>query len=454
MLAIKAMYACNPNIWITLVVQEKFGDKEWMKAYLPDEILARVELLTVPSTRFRFFENEVGIHLTERLRPLAEPLNLWDVVISAAFKSNPAIKAATEQGLAMGKSRTLPVVAWSLWTPTNAKNTWPNSYVFGDNDRLASMLGAFASDRIVFESQSVKKEHLASFREYLKPEQAMKLVRGSEVISNGADLSKTEAHFWDGERGLVGFWSDYHESPRCDYILEAMVDAYKAGKLAELNLVFMHVGKNPPEIMEEYKSFDGINVHGFLPHAEYVDLMEQSDIVMTSLDGGTYGVRFVEAMACGMYPVFHKHMANMLLPPDYEFAFEDTRTEAQVSLFRAIDALQEQGPEMIRKMDAWVREHHDGNKTMRRLYRVVEQEVAAHRENMRGGSFYEMAEAALAGIDEISHDDACEKLKEQSEKGHDYRRNGIIPPGVVRWTILELGFEDVGDELPLYRRIQ
>ena len=95
---------------------------------------------------------------------------------------------------------------------------------------------------------------------------------------------------------------------------------------------------------------------------------------------------------------------------------------------------------------------HDTSANFVRMYDSVKRLVRAYRKQTDYGNMMQAVRKAMDGVDSISHQDACERISKFTESGLPLHKSAVFPPGVLRWAILESGFEDVGGQKPMYVR--
>lgn len=69
------------------------------------------------------------------------------------------------------------------------------------------------------------------------------------------------------------------------------------------------------------------------------------------------------------------------------------------------------------------------------------------------GGFDDIAREVLKNHTQVTHAEAIELIRKKTRSHADLRSNVMIPPGFLRWSIMEAGFVDVGGKDPVYERV-
>ena len=440
---------------VDIVVQKKFDGQDWFSNYISDDDKYRKAINIIPidfgksyigAKRVGFM---IGNHLSKILSPTGKSGRFYDIILSNAFASHPAIKMWSVGSLQRGMQREIPLVGWSVWSSTHE---W-NGGMFNNYDAYSEIYGALLSDSLVFESEQVKKDHIKSYRRYLNPSEVLKIMNNVKVVNNGIYCDRIKTKYYNGKNKPVGLWSGYYREDG-EKSIEALLSLYSAGKLSKVVLQFMDGTNTPEEIINKYKSIGGgVEVVGHMTQNEYIEFISDADLFVCTIDykkhTPTYGIRWGEMIASGCLPIICQGISDTFLPEGYPYACKVSNVKSVLSV--AIKDL-EKNNNLCKEYSEYVLKNHDLNVSMLELHNYLEDVLSDAIEKASYSDFDNLVKKALGDIDEIGHDDACELIQPLTRSKSELINNAMIPPGFLRWAILKNNFKDIGVEYPYYKR--
>jgi hypothetical protein len=450
----------DPDARFTVVITDDIRDVDaktdgWVRRYLglAAGYADRVEVLRLPAgsrgdTRLTGYY--IGQPLLGFLNQVGAKQRFWDVIVSSAFPSNPAIKAFGNRFWKRAVGIELPLVGWSVWTATENRE-WAEK---GANrwDCMAELMGSLVCDLLVFESEKVRQDHVDNYRKYFKPSVIEMLLQDSMVATNGVDIGAIARHRYDGSRLPRVLWSSRYQEDGA-VVIPALLDAYRMGKVESVTLNLMD-GEIPERLREDIAQCgDAVRVVGPMPNDQYKRFIGEFDVFASFVYRATYGIRFAEMASAGCLPVCHDLVASILFPKNYPYHTADAARFPAVFM-AALDDYRK-NPAIIEPVFAELDAKHDTRRNMLGMHERIRQVVTARRAEQTFGSFGPLVAQALAGVDEIGHDEACARIAVLTKSGEPLEKNPFFPPIAIRWAILAQGYRDVGGQaVPVYRKVK
>lgn len=436
----------HQDAYFMVVVGKRFADRKWLSRYLSDEAAARVELVPCVKSAAgaRKFGYHAGAGVSEYLRKNAIAV---DVVLSNCFPSNPVIRSLLEWKIKSSPVCRVPMVSWSLWTGTNMIHRMGETAYNNKFDVITEFFGAVCGDAIIYESELSQKGHLEMFREYFRPGIVRDLMGRSLLANLGVVMEKVsrEREPLDDRRPVV-LWSGFYHVDGIPSI-EAMESAYKLG-LFDKGIVNHMCCNLPDEVVNRLESY-GWDVFSRIPHLEYLQKISEADIFVSVNWAGAYGSRYAEMLGSGAVGVIHEDIRFNMLPEGYPYVC-DKKTVGRV-LIKAIRD-HASNSELVGSIVKHMKDHHDTRANFLRIYDFLSNVVDEHIAAARLGWLQKAASSALVDVDEVGHDEACRLISEASTSQMDLIDNPMIRAGVIRWSVLAAGFDDVGGKSPHYLR--
>ena len=179
--------------------------------------------------------------------------------------------------------------------------------------------------------------------------------------------------------------------------------------------------------------------------------MAQADIFVATAKEHTYGLRYGEMMASNVFPLVCEDLRLNFLPDDFPTVKSSAEIAAKVS---AVALYLAQNPNAGVELGERIRKEHDYLTCFDQFYQVCDKVVAKQKADTKFGDWTGIAQKALDGVHTIGHREAVVRMQNHTESGSDLTKNMLIPPGFLRWAIMEAGFRDTqtGWE-PTYERI-
>lgn len=393
----------------------------------------------------------VGYYIGAPLLNYMQPSNskfFYDAVVSTAFPSNYMIKAYLGWGWQKATKRNVPLVSWSVWTVTfawlEAAKHRAASLVKNEDDIMCELWGAMAGDLIAFQSEKSKKNHFDSWRKLMKPSVVDGLMKKTIMTPNGVQVSRVDRVIKEPGAPLDALWSGYW-SEDGKVCAKAMLTAYAVG--AVRSVTFNCLGGEVPEEIRKQEC-ENVRFVGPMDNVTYQKWLKNFGIYISFSFGGIYPTRFGEMAAAGALPVVHSETALNFFPKDYPFYMESEGKVAETFLAAARYAATSN--DWVKRICTHLDENHDGAKTMLKLYEATKKLSEEHRADM-AGYYDEWVDKALEGVKEISHEDAVKRVVGFSACKDEKVLESMVPPGCLRWAILNHGYEDIGAEEPFYK---
>lgn len=442
----------HPDVHFYLAVHEDFTPKVWLKNYeFPDELLHRVTLVPMPEKVIGPTSMEVrksSLFLASGLRGLIEPTaeyGRWlDAIIVDGFMQAPGVKSIVSGTFSRGVGVDIPMIGWAHWAATERQ-----SYaIYNKYDALHEAHGAVVVDGFVFGSKSQEEDHLAQWRKYLNPAIVRDMQERSVMLNLGVtNFEKTTPDMKVVGRKPVGMWSGYaqEDSKSC---VPALINALKLGHLGKV--ILQLCDDIPPAylpLFDEWLKVPGVELHGPMPHKEYLKFLNRGDLFVAIVKDQTYGVRYVEMIAAGQLPVLRDDSARRLLWPGYELTASESNVNEQVlTAAKVVMKL----PAMRTKVYEVARELHDSKTNNLKFYYFVKEAVLKSQREVDFGDFGLFLKRVMNDVTKISAHDVHSHIERADAGKYSLVKSGMISPRFVRWCMLSLGFKDVGGEVEPY----
>ena len=441
----RAWLELDPNCSFVLPVHENFADPSWLaNYYFTPEQIERVWLLPLSKKVLgnkptaRRIRNVVGNALLERLGPTTPNGQFIDIAISnGCFASNASLRCALAGLFGRIMKREIPFIGWAEWVPVHA---WGSGFI-SPWEVEACLLGAFAADYVVWQSEVFKQDFVKSLRPIASASALAKLLEHSEVCQTGIISDKLTLSEYDGKTAPVGMWSGYWKED-FKICVPPLLDALKVGALSKVIIQFLK--EDVATLQEEVRrlqALDNVEVHFRMTQEEYFKLIGRVHLFATqAVNSPTYGLRWGEAMASGIVPVVCSRIATTFLPDDYPFVVRPgvKWTEMVIAAARHI----RRNPTFGKQVANFVLAEHDFRTAYAKFYMRAEKMVTAARAQTNYGDFEGIARRVLEGVSEIRHSDAVRAMDKFTTSDASLATSNLVPPGLLRWAILEQGFCD------------
>ncbi len=282
----------------------------------------RVETLTLPGSFWKWRMRGAHLSLLEKVRAR---LGQFDALLSSGMLSLAELVGALPQ-LAR-----IPKVVYlhesQLAYPVAPGETKDVHFGF------TNISTALAADRLVFNSRFHQEEFLGGIAEFLKPmpdHRPVGLADGlrpkCSVVYPGIDCAELERHRHEPDRAgrpVTILWNH-----RWEFDKQPEIFFQALAKLAAEDLAFrVHIaGENfqvrPKPFLEAIKLLgDRIATFGHVPSREdYIRLLWDSDIVVSTAIQEFFGIAVMEAVYCGARPLLPGRLAYPELYPQ-EFLY-------------------------------------------------------------------------------------------------------------------------------------
>lgn len=451
------MRAClleDPKCYFIVVVHEEFKDKSWLDNYgLSDYEKSRIELLYVPEEQLgikpsgRRFSYFVGTPLAQYIGPMGQA-RFVDAILTECFPSNAAIRFGSMGFFNRGMSRKIPMIGWACWTATRS---WSRA-VFNEFDPLVEMNGSLVCDKLIFQSKRAYQEHLKDWRIEYNAATINRLTQKCEVIPTGVMFDKIPCPERDLSKKPVGMWSGYFKEDFVD-AATPLINALRMGKLSELHLNF-GLPRTSSEAVVVPAATDKLHVHEALPQPAYHKLIGKADLFVALATEFIYSTRWAEIMAAGALPIVSKEIKDCFLWEEYPFVATTRTVDATVN---AALLLRQRKPEewtcLVDRVRQHIQVHHNAWTQMPKIQSSIKSIIV---QSVAQATLSEFQVAVNRGFERLrtddvfTHHDMCRYLLD-FVKTDDLEKNAMIPPGVVRWSILRAGAKDIGDQEPVYK---
>ena len=452
----------------TIIAPEHVGDDSWVLNYVDADVAARIRVVKVPveTKDQRLLGYCIGETMLRMANYSRNEFSTFDVIVSNCWASTPAFVTVgewTHQFQHSARHHT-PVVSWGVWNASIGESGRPDPLMKSEYDVMAESLGAQMSDLIVFESTRQYAQYRKLMGRYLVPAAIDRMLNRSVVVPNGADFDAVVMAGARPERaGKTLLWCGRY-SEDLQRLAEPMVNLFRAGRVERVLFVSIGGDGDAARIAEFVERLgcaagelvrspdrmpqSGVVVMSGLDRAKYFEVCLSSDVIVSDLRGGTYGVRFVEAIAAGVVPIVNEDQIKMFMPPWWTLRSGFVGFGESV-IMRAIDFASDPMMEALRQ---FVAEHHDSKRTMWALYEHLVGVVGHGLREQRFMGLEDAVDGLFDDVDEIALDDAVRIMGAATKSKMDLTLNPIFPPVLVRWLLGRLGFSRVDVARNLYAR--
>ncbi|MFW5982814.1 MAG: tRNA-queuosine alpha-mannosyltransferase domain-containing protein, partial [Candidatus Brocadiia bacterium] len=296
-----------------------------------------VELLTMPPRKWRWRMQGGAMYLADRL-----PDNPPDMLLVSDF-----LDLATLKGLRTRYLCEVPSLAYFHENQLNypVRNDRPD-----EEAGLRNITTALAADHVAFNSRYNRDSFLESTRQLLgrapdcvPSEVATRIRARSDVIPVGVDLSRIDSlrsPDSSTDNPLRLLWNhrwEYDKNPETFFEVVERMEA--TGLEYQLNVVGENRGEVPAAFERARDRFGHrIRAFGTVPEREdYLKVLLESDVVVSTAIHEFFGVAVVEAMYAGCAPLLPDRLSYPELIPEHV---------REVCLYRDAD-------EMFRQLRRW-----------------------------------------------------------------------------------------------------
>lgn len=261
--------------------------------------------LTLPPFKWKWRMRHAAIELAEQTNQLIADSNRFDLIFCSDM-----LNLAEFKGLVDSTIRELPSV---IYFHEN-QLTYPVRF---EKERdlhfpLTNFISCLAADRIWFNSHFHKNDYLDALPRFLKRwpdyqpiEQIATLKAKARVVYPGLDaieVAKTSA----AEEPLHILWAarwEHDKNP--DMFFKALETLKAEGRPFRLSVIGESFDDVPEIFGRAKQSFADKIIHwGFLSsREEYIKVLQQADIVVSTAIHEFYGIAVLEAIAAGAYPL-------------------------------------------------------------------------------------------------------------------------------------------------------
>jgi glycosyltransferase involved in cell wall biosynthesis len=302
-----------------LLIEPYFGGSHaaWAEGYARTSS-HHVELLTLPARFWKWRMQGGALTLADQARRVIEKRGRPDLVLASDMLDLPSFLGLTRDVLGR------PAVA--LFMHENQISYPPPPGARVDHSYgFTNWLSATAADLVVFNSSyhledfySVLPGLLGSLPDFTHVDEIARVRARSEVLPVGVDIDRLADRPPPGDIPVV-LWNqrwEYDKNPHAFF--EALYQLIDEGVLFDVILAGENFRNVPGEfIAAEQRLGKRLLYQGFSPPDEYVELLAQSDVVVSTAFHEFFGVAVIEAMAAGAFPVLPRRLSYPeLLPTD------------------------------------------------------------------------------------------------------------------------------------------
>lgn len=296
----------------------------------------RVEIWDLPARKWKWRMRGAAIHFADRARsPLAagaegaadpacvaDPASAPDVVIASDF-----LNVAEWRALAPPAYRNAPVIAYfhenQVTYPRGEKA--PDDFHYG----WINLTSALAAERVLFNSGYHREEFIEAVRrtmdlmpDHVPADIAGRIRARSGVFPVGIDLEPHRGVKREVPRGPadvpVVAWNhrwEYDKDP--DLLAETLFGLRARGVRFRVVVCGQSFKVVPPALQRIRSELGDALIHmGFVPRAvDYLKLLRQADVVLSTARQEFFGVAVVEAMFLGCIPVLPRRLSYPELVP-------------------------------------------------------------------------------------------------------------------------------------------
>jgi glycosyltransferase involved in cell wall biosynthesis len=269
-------------------------------------------LLTLPAYKWKWRMRHSAVTLSRLASEMiSQKKSEWDIVWCSDM-----LNLAEFLGLAPESVRRLPSIVYfhenQLTYPVIVENEHDYHFVF------SNMSTALAARRVWFNSSFHMESFLNALKEFLRkmpdhqPLEAIQRIRAkSRVKQPSLNAFPARGARKDGPIRIL--WAarwEYDKGPEAFFQALELLDA--DGIEFHLNVVGGREGVNTPPVFEEARErFRERIVHwGYQDeYDDYVAVLSESDVVVSTSQHEFFGISVLEAVACGCYPLVPKRLA-------------------------------------------------------------------------------------------------------------------------------------------------
>lgn len=291
-------------------------------------------LLTLPAHHWKWRMSHSSVTFNHKLHNLT---NNWDILFCTDM-----LNLAEFIGLAPKKIQSLPRVIYfhenQLSYPSQNPDQRDLHYAY------INYTSALCADEVWFNSDWHKQNFISSLEQWLmrmpdfRPRHAIKVIaKKSKIYHPGIEGSCKALNNIEHNDCLTILWAarwEHDKNPQCFF---AALKRLKDNKVNfKLNIIGSSSTKIPEEFIKAKKDFsEHINVWGFIKSRdEYIQLLQTSDIIVSTAIHEFFGIAVMEAVAAGCIPVLPDRLAYPETMGEFkntEFDFFYDGSEQQLS---------------------------------------------------------------------------------------------------------------------------